>query len=194
MTGSIAGVGNYVNGYGESIKRSMSSDGPVSSAQKKTPVKPNSAVPKSTAVQKSVPSAGGAQKALPSTAGAQKSVSTARPNASVMQKSTNTTAASKATQNARTAGTKPPTTVGKGPQAGGAATKPPATTTLSKAGSNTNSVGKTRISPESRPKPGGANVAGARSSVVKSAGKSVGTASDPLGIEGKAGDSKSKSR
>ena len=193
MTGSIAGVGNYVNGYGESIKRSMSSDGPVSSAQKKTPVKPGSAVPKSTAVQKSVPSAGGAQNALPSTAGAQKSVSTARPNASVVQKSTNTTAASKATQNARTAGTKPPTTVGKGPQTGGAATKSPAIT-LSKAGSNTNSAGKTRISPESRPKPGGANVSRARSSAVKSAGKSVGTASDPLGIEGKAGDSKSKSR
>lgn len=77
MTGGIAGVGGYINGYGDSIKRSMSSDGPVSSPAKKTAVKPSGAVGNGASqAQKALPqapkAAGGAGKALSGAGGAAK--------------------------------------------------------------------------------------------------------------------------
>lgn len=80
-------MGNYIKGYGDNVKSSMSADGPVSAPAKKTAVKPSAptakpqtaqkALPSTGSAQKALPSTGGAQKALPSTGGAQKALSSA---------------------------------------------------------------------------------------------------------------------
>lgn len=57
--GGIKGVGGYINTYGDGVKASMAADGPSSSAQKTTAVKPKPA-----ATPKALPSTGAA-KALP---------------------------------------------------------------------------------------------------------------------------------
>lgn len=171
MSGSIGGVGNTINGYGDGLKRSMSADGPVSSgAQKKTAVKPSvpqakrsGAVGSTIGPQKKPTAQQRPQQAL---AGKSKQQTTARGVAGVAQSRPGT---------ARTAA------AGRTPVG------------ASKHSSNTQSKstadGKIRISPESRPKPGAARIA-ARTA-TPAARKHSGA--DPLGIGKDFGDA-SKTR
>ncbi|KAK3697712.1 hypothetical protein LTR37_017294 [Vermiconidia calcicola] len=144
VQGGIGGVGGYINNYGNKVKGSMAADGPVSSAQKKTAVKPSAP----TAAQKSLPTTAGAKKALPSTGGAQKALPAAsqRPNASTSQGARpNTGGVQKPTQNSRvSAPSNNARTAGRVP-----ASRP-------SAASSGAATGKVSISSESRPKVGGA--------------------------------------
>ena len=127
VTGGIGGVGGYINGYGDTIKRSMSADGPASSSEKKTAVKPSTPV----GAQKALPSTGGAKKALPPAGGAPKGLP------APSYKSTSTP--------------KPAAQVSK-PTAGGLQ-KPQSTVGAAKPGSKSATGGKVSISAASRPKP-----------------------------------------
>jgi hypothetical protein len=147
-------VGSYINGYGDSIKRSMSSDGPVSSGQKKTAVKPSAPAGKPPSAPKALPpSTLPAKKALP--APSQKGPATPKPATRVPPAKPNVTQkqppSQKPTPNSKPAG---PTSVkSKGPvgvtRPNSAPAKP--ATNGPKLVSSVNSSGKTMVSPESRP-------------------------------------------
>ncbi|KAK5168828.1 uncharacterized protein LTR77_006137 [Saxophila tyrrhenica] len=180
VTGGVGSVANYINGYGDTIKRSMSADGPVSGGNK-TAVKPSAPTAKPQSAQKALPSSQGAKKALPSAGGAPKGLpaasqkpSTPRPNTGSISKPT--TASAK----------KPPTTNGAAPRSapGGPPSKPPSAVSQpssnpGKVTSSTAPSGKVKISAESRPKPAGAKTAARPSNAPSVKPK------DPLGIEGK---------
>lgn len=204
MTGSIAGVGNYINGYGESIKRSMSSDGPVSTQQKKTAVKPPGAVDKgSSQGQKALPqaqkaaggakqqassAAGGGSKALSSVggaakgvgAGAQKTASSATRSASQASRP-----AQQATKGVANGVSKTPPANARNATSGSKPATGPASNTRSQQPSNKvqnrSTNGKVSISAASRPKPGPAK---STKPPVKGVDGKKHDASDPLGMGG----------
>jgi hypothetical protein len=125
-------VGNYINGYGDSIQNSMAASGAVDSAQKKTAVKSGDSA------QMALPSSGAAaKKALPSsTTGAQKALPAPSPKTS--------------------AGPKPAAQVSKPASIASSTTsKAPSTYTPAYAPAKKPPLpeGKVRINPESRPKP-----------------------------------------
>lgn len=196
MTGSIAGVGNYINGYGDSIKRSMSSDGPVSTQQKKTAVKPSGAVGQGSAqAQKTL--GGTQQKALPAAGGAAKGVGAAAQKTA----SSATRSASQASRPAQQGAKGVSNGVSKSPQANArnvnASPKPangPASNTRSQQQSNKiqnrSTNGKVSISAASRPKPGPAK---STKPPVKGLDSKKHDAGDPLGMGGIMDDKGKKS-
>lgn len=219
VTGSIANVGNYINGYGESIKRSMSSDGPVSTPQKKTAVKPTGAVQNGgSQAQKALPAAqktaggagqkttGGANKAI-STAGgaaksppasAQKTASSAGRSASQASrpatsgvKSAANNASKPAQSTARNASTKPPTSGGGGGPASNTRSGAQQQQQQSNKVQNKSTDGKVKISAASRPKVGGGPAKSTKPPVKDTSGKKH-DASDPLGMGGLLGEEEGK--
>jgi hypothetical protein len=187
VTGSIGGVANYINGYGDSIKRSMSSDATLSGAQK-TAVKPSGPTEKKTppagqAAKKALPAAGGAQKALPAAGGKPKALP-----AAPFQKA--------ATPKANNQGPKPkqPTTsAARAPASGGtrstaSSTSAKSPANASKPTSNTTPDGKVRISPASRPRPA------VGKTVARNSNAPTAKPKDPLGIGENFGSLNNKSR
>lgn len=140
VQGGIGSVGGYISNYGNTIQRSMSADGPVSSAPKKTAVKPSTPQP----AQKAVGSTQNARKALPPSAGPRKAPST---KPATPQKALPST---KPAQNSRVGGPTPVRSQGPGVSKPGS--NPPKSAQYpQKTASKVNTSGKVVPSAASRP-------------------------------------------